>query len=74
MMEDTTPGFLGIILGLLALYVVLWLYILLPARMAESRGRSVVGWVLLSLIFSPILACLLLWLLGNDPNRGGARL
>ena len=73
MMEDATSGFLGIMLGLFALYLVVWFYILLPARMAESRGRSVFGWVLLSLVFSPILACLLLWLLGNDPNRGGAR-
>ena len=72
-MEDATSGFLGIILALFALYVVVWFYILLPARMAEKRGRSAFGWVILSLIFSPILACILLWLLGDDPNRGGAR-
>jgi hypothetical protein len=45
-----------------------WLYILLPANMAAARGRSAFGWVLLSLLFSPILACLLLMLLGNNPN------
>ena len=67
------PDFFGIILALFALYLVVWFYILLPARMAEKRGRSAFGWVILSLIFSPILACLLLWLLGDDPNRGGAR-
>ena len=72
-MEDATSGFLGIILALFALYVVVWFYILLPARMAEKCGRSAFGWVILSLIFSPILACILLWLLGDDPNRGGAR-
>ena len=72
-MEDATSGFLGIILALFALYLVVWFYILLPASMAEKRGRSAFGWVILSLIFSPILACLLLWLLGDDPNRGGAR-
>ena len=44
-----------------------WIYILLPARMAEARGRSAFGWVMLSLLFSPILACLLLMLLGNNP-------
>ena len=71
-MENALSGFFGIILGLLALYIVVWIYILLPARMADKRGRSAVGWVLLSLIFSPILACLLLWLLGDEPNRGGA--
>ncbi len=73
MLENATSSFLGIILALLALYLIVWIYILLPARMAEKRGRSAVGWVLLSLIFSPILACLLLWLLGDDPNRSGAR-
>jgi hypothetical protein len=73
MMENAMSGFFGIILGLLALYLVVWIYFLLPVRMAEKRGRSVFGWVLLSLIFSPILACLLLWLLGDDPNRAGAR-
>ena len=72
-MEDATSGFLGIILALFALYLVVWFYILLPASMAAKRGRSAFGWVILSLIFSPILACLLLWLLGDDPNRGGAR-
>ncbi len=61
-------GLLTVILVVLVLWFALWLYILLPARMAEKRGRSQVGWVLLSLLFSPILACLLLWLLGNDPN------
>ena len=73
MTENALSGFLAIILGLTALYFVVWIYILLPARMAEKRGRSAFGWVLLSLIFSPILACLLLWLSGDDPNHSGAR-
>lgn len=58
-----------LIFGLAALYFILWIYILLPARMAEARGRNAFGWVLLSILFSPILACLLLWLLGNNPNH-----
>lgn len=62
-----------VVVGLLALYLVVWIYILLPARMAETRGRSALGWVLLSVFFSPLLACLLLWLLGDNPNRSGAR-
>lgn len=64
---------LPILLGLFALYIVVWLYILLPAGMATSRGRSAIGWVLMSLIFSPILACLLLLLLGNNPGSGRSR-
>ncbi len=52
-----------------SVYFTLWIVILLPARMAEARGRSAFGWVLISIIFSPILACLLLWLLGDSPDR-----
>ncbi|MBJ6372757.1 hypothetical protein [Sedimentitalea arenosa] len=58
-----------IIFMLVALFVVFWLYILLPAGMATNRGRSAFGWVLLSLLFSPILACLLLLLIGDNPDR-----
>lgn len=61
-MED---GFL-IVFALLSLFVVVWLYILLPAGMAERRGRSQLIWVLISLVGSPILACLLLLALGDD--------
>ncbi len=54
-----------IVFGLLALFVVLWLYILLPAGMAERRNRSQVIWVLISLVGSPFLAVLLLLALGD---------
>ncbi|MBS0126855.1 hypothetical protein [Thetidibacter halocola] len=60
-----------IILMLAALLFLLWLFILLPAGMATNRGRSAFGWVLVSVLFSPILACLLLWLLGDKPNGRG---
>lgn len=58
-------GVLSVVLGLLALFIVLWLYILLPAGMAERRSRSQLIWVLISLFGSPILACLLLLALGD---------
>lgn len=58
-------GLLSIVFGLLALFVVVWLYILLPAGMAERRKRSQLIWVLISLFGSPILACLLLLALGD---------
>ncbi|MCW3782132.1 hypothetical protein [Defluviimonas salinarum] len=60
---------LTLLVGLVAIYVVVWIFILLPANMAVSRGRSAFGWVLVSLFFSPVLACLLLLLLGDNPNR-----
>ncbi len=56
---------LPVVFGLFALFIVLWLYILLPAGMAERRGRSQLIWVLISLFGSPILACLLLLALGD---------
>lgn len=61
MMEDM----FFVIFFLLGLFFVLWLYIFLPAGMAERRGRSQLIWVLISLFGSPILACLLLLALGN---------
>lgn len=62
-------GLFAVIFGLAVLYVTLWLLILLPATMAEARGRSAVGWVLVSLFFSPFLAIFLLWLLGGLPRQ-----
>lgn len=62
-------GLVALIVGLAALYFSLWLFILLPARMAEARGRSSLGWVIVSLFFSPVLAIFFLWLLGGAPNR-----
>jgi fumarate reductase subunit D len=58
-------GLLSVIIGLIALFFVLWLYILLPAGMADRRSRSQLIWVLISLVGSPILACLLLLALGD---------
>ena len=63
MLETLCP----LLAGLLGLLFVLWLFILLPAGMAKSRGRSALGWV--TLLFSLILACLLLLMLGKSPNR-----
>lgn len=54
------------VLALLAgLCLSLWLYIFLPAGMAERRNRSALVWVLISLFGSPILAVLLLLALGK---------
>ena len=62
-------GLFFMIFGLAALYFTLWIFILLPARMAETRGRSAFGWVFISIFFSTILLCLFLMFLGNNPNR-----
>lgn len=62
-------GLFLLLFWLAALYFTLWIFILLPARMAEARGRSSLGWVIVSLFFSPVLAIFLLWLLGGAPTR-----
>jgi hypothetical protein len=54
-----------LIFALMALYLALWVYIFLPAQMAEARGRSAFGWVLVSLFFSPVAAVILLFLIGD---------
>lgn len=53
------------ILVVAALVLVLWLYIFLPAQMAGRRNRSMLVWVLISLVGSPLLAVLLLIALGD---------
>lgn len=58
-----------LILGLVFFYFTIWLLILLPAEMAEARGRSAFNWVLISLLFSPFCAIFLLWWLGGHPDR-----
>lgn len=52
--------------GPFLIWFILWIYILLPASMARLRGRSQLGWVLVSLIISPLFAIVLLWLLGKS--------
>ena len=61
-------GIVALIGGLLGLLLVLWFFIFLPADMARNRNRSALGWVLMSVLFSPILAILLLALLGKAPS------
>ena len=41
-----------------------YFYIWLPAEMAEERGRSVGGWVLLTFLCSPIFTIVALLVLG----------
>lgn len=48
----------------LGLYLVGWLYFWLPASMAEDRGRSAFGWVILTLFLSPVVTIIALLVLG----------
>lgn len=64
-MVELLGGLSGLVLAVFVLWFALWIYILLPARMAERRNRSRLIWVLISLCFSPVLAILLLLALGE---------
>lgn len=59
----------ALVFALLALWLAIWLFILLPARMAGARGRSAMIWVLVSILISPVVAILLLWVLGDARRR-----
>lgn len=72
-MNDPAGGGLSIVALLLGCWLVLWLYIFLPAGMARRRNRSAFIWVLIGLFGSPILAVLLLLALGNRPAYGQGR-
>lgn len=54
-----------ILLALLVLAFFFGIVIFLPASIARTRGRSAVLWVLVSLFLSPLLAILLLLVLGD---------
>ena len=56
-------------LGLIGL-VVAWLFwIHIPAKMARTRGRSALGWVLLTWILSPLWTIILLLILGDSSEK-----
>lgn len=60
---------ISIIAIILALIVILWLYIFLPAKMARKRGRSTIGWILLFWIISPLWGIIVLLVLGDSKQK-----
>ena len=60
---------ISIIAIILALIVILWLYIFLPAKMARKRGRNAIGWVLLFWIISPLWGIIVLLVLGDSKQK-----
>lgn len=61
--------FLYIVLGLVALWVFFFICIGLPFRMAQRRNKNPYLWVLISLLFTPALAILLLLALDDRSPR-----
>ena len=46
---------------------IFWIHI--PAKMARDRGRSALGWVLLTFIIQPIWTIILLAILGDSSDK-----
>lgn len=63
----TTGGILfWCLCGLLALLWVFFIRIYIAYRMAKNRHRDPLGWVLLSFFFSPLLAWIVLLIVGDE--------
>lgn len=56
---------LGFVFLLVALVIGVWFCFLLPMSMARARGRSALGWLFISLVFSPLFAIVMLMVLGE---------
>ena len=59
-----------IVFGSIAALLFLWFFwVRLPAQMARNRGRSALGWVLLTWILSPIWTVILLLIVGDSNEK-----
>ena len=56
---------LALLLMALGLWFAWWLIVQVPYEMANDRNREGIAWVIVSIVGSPILAILALWLLGS---------
>ena len=60
----------ALIIVSVAILVVLWLFwIHIPATMARNRGRSALGWVLLTWVLSPLWIIIILLILGDSKEK-----
>lgn len=54
---------------IVGLAIAIFFWIIIPARMARKRGRSEIGWVLLTWCISPLLVYILLAILGDTKEK-----
>lgn len=57
------------IVSLILIIAVIAILFYIPASMAEKRGRSVLGWFIFSLLFSPLLAIIFLACMGETDKK-----
>ena len=56
--------------GVIILFIVVYLlFCIVPAYMADKRGRNIIGWFILSIIITPIYTSLILACLGVTEQR-----
>ena len=65
-MEESLIIVITAIISLAFLYL-FWIHI--PAKMARKRGRSALGWVLLTWILQPLWTIILLAILGDSAEK-----
>ena len=59
-----------IVFGSIAALLFLWFFwVRLPAQMARKRGRSALGWVLLTWMLTPLWTIILLLILGDSDEK-----
>ena len=59
-----------IVFGAIAALVFLWYFwVRLPAKMARNRGRSALGWVLLTWILTPFWSIIILLIAGDSDEK-----
>ncbi|MCU0908394.1 MAG: hypothetical protein MUF73_13345 [Rhodobacteraceae bacterium] len=59
---------------LLTRVFIVWLYVWLPASMATARGRSALGWVVLTRLVSPFVTIIALVVLGPTVETALSRM
>lgn len=57
------------LVGPIAVGFLLWLWIIVPAKMAKKRHREPATWVILSVIASPLVAIIALLAVGDADER-----
>ena len=65
-MDESAIWIVVCIITLIIGYI-FWIHI--PANMARNRGRSALGWVILTWILQPLWTIVLLAILGDSPEK-----
>lgn len=68
-MDENMEMIIGLTIGAIILLLIYGLFIYLIVTMTKSRGRSIFGWLVFALFFTPLITMLILFLLGDTDKR-----